>query len=605
MTVRSGVFTKYVVDFSGQSKFKVSNDPAAGDVIRDADITVTMGRGTLGTTFSIVIYDLPLDKLKLLKAATKEASDKAADKKPADDGGDDKPKKLAPIAPRVVKVQLGYFDTRVDLVMEGVVEKVSTKAGTDKTLGQDKLLTTITGQESATYACLNTDFSDSIPSAAAASYSDAANRVLQKISDNDKTNGGIADLVKIKDVQFDAKGARDSKDSDITFRKGKVMTALGELARLTKQELLIVDKNILFGSPIPKRGDLAAFSFSANLAKVEDLEIKPPEGGGGTLSCFSFTVLGDPNLRPGQPITLAELSDTFPGMKVALDKFVRAPSVSDGAYVIRDVEHQFNSTTGYICVGNATEVLKNGEVATAIDKSIKQKAAAAAQDVATAIKSEASKNPVIEVAAIKAAGKNPYKVDLFHGQPDNASQQPSIEVAVPTKNSKQVFENTPIASPFAWRKCGLVTPVYPGMTALVAHNVGLPTDGIVTGYMWSEKLDNAPPPDRHDDDWWLCLPVGLDGKSAPTDTTKAMNDLSSSAGKRVIEVKGLKITIGANKLANVGARPTEGGDDEFLIEHASGTTVQIDSSGKLTIDASKASVSIKGDVVIEGTLEIK
>jgi hypothetical protein len=63
--------------------------------------------------------------------------------------------------------------------------------------------------------------------------------------------------------------------------------------------------------------------------------------------------------------------------------------------------------------------------------------------------------------------------------------------------------------------------------------------------------------------------------------------------------------VGAAKLATVGKRPNEGPDDDFLIEHASGTSVHIDSSGVLTIDASKTSLIIKGDVVIEGSLEIK
>ena len=44
-------------------------------------------------------------------------------------------------------------------------------------------------------------------------------------------------------------------------------------------------------------------------------------------------------------------------------------------------------------------------------------------------------------------------------------------------------------------------------------------------------------------------------------------------------------------------------DDEFLIEHKSGTKFQISSDGSLSIEASK--VSIKGDVTIEGNVEIK
>ena len=68
---------------------------------------------------------------------------------------------------------------------------------------------------------------------------------------------------------------------------------------------------------------------------------------------------------------------------------------------------------------------------------------------------------------------------------------------------------------------------------------------------------------------------------------------------------GLAQDLAKHQLAAVGKRPCEGPDDDFLIEHKSGTRVHIDPNGVLTIDASKATMTIKGDVVIEGSLEIK
>jgi hypothetical protein len=304
------------------------------------------------------------------------------------------------------------------------------------------------------------------------------------------------------------------------------------------------------------------------------------------VNVFNFTALGDPTMRPGQPIIVSGIKE-----------FASPPD-----FVIRTVEHQFDSSTGYVCVGAAASGLKDGAAALEIDSAIKQSAATAAQDVAGAIKSEAAKNPVVEVTSVKAAA-DAYQADLYHSQPREDEQQPSIEVAVEPQQD-HVYRHRPIASPFAWRKCGLVTPVYAGMKALVAHNFGLATDGIVTGYIWSKQPDFAPPSNQAGD-WWLCLPIDFDATKPPSDGTKAVNDLTGHTGKRVIEVKGLRITVGAGKLANIGTRPTEGPDDEFLIEHASGTSVHIDSNGALTIDASKASLTIKGDVVIEGSLEIK
>jgi hypothetical protein len=145
-------------------------------------------------------------------------------------------------------------------------------------------------------------------------------------------------------------------------------------------------------------------------------------------------------------------------------------------------------------------------------------------------------------------------------------------------------------------------PVYAGMKALLAHNLALQDDALVTGFIWSETPAIEPPTNK-EGDWWLCLPIDFDTSKAPSDSTKATNDLIANNGKRVIEVKGLKITIGAEKLANVGTRPSEGQDDEFLIEHKSGTTLKIAADGSLSIEAK--SVSIKGDVTIDGNVDIK
>ena len=52
MSLQSGVFIKYVVDFV-DTGLKVSNDPLSGDVCLDADVSVCMLRGAAGATFEI------------------------------------------------------------------------------------------------------------------------------------------------------------------------------------------------------------------------------------------------------------------------------------------------------------------------------------------------------------------------------------------------------------------------------------------------------------------------------------------------------------------------------------------------------------------------
>src|SRR5262249_27478256 len=165
----------------------------------------------------------------------------------------------------------------------------------------------------------------------------------------------------------------------------------------------------------------------------------------------------------------------------------------------------------------------------------------------------------------------------------------------------QLFLNKPIVSPFAWNKCGLVVPVYPGMKALLSHNVGLGDDALLTGFLWSETPSIEPPQNKAGD-WWLCLPIDFNPAHAPPDdNTNAVNDLTANNGKRVVEVKGLKITVRSDKLSKVGQRPTEGADDEFVIEHRK-ALIKIAADGAIEILADaqngkgKIAIASSGDI---------
>jgi len=463
-------------------------------------------------------------------------------------------------------------------------------------------------------------------------------------SDENKTaHPGIADLVNTF-VPI-VKAALPSGTSDTKFNNNTVLTVLSEIAN-TKQataELLVADGMVFLGSPIQyDRPDVgpAQLDPSANLAtfgKVK-LKIKPktpakPKTPSGkpdpnaekeiSAVGFNFTALGDPTMRPGQEIVVSGIQTIVVNGKKDFDSSLE--------YRIRNVEHQFSATTGYVCVGAAAEAQTNGAAGRDIDSQLKATAAGAATDVASAIKSEAAKNPVVEVTSVKAAGadnkKHPYRVDLFYGQQRADEQQPSIEVAI-NAQPDHIYTDRPIGSPFAWRKCGLVTPVYPTMKALVAHNLGLATDGIVTGYIWS-TLPDLPPPTNELGDWWLCLPIDFDAKLllppdqtknadgtafdwkkfdwSNFDKTKAVNDLTASNGCRVIELKGLKITVGADRLKEIGTRPTPGDAEECTIAHASGAVVTI-KKAEIDVDTGsgpKLTLSSSGITLTDGKLNVQ
>jgi hypothetical protein len=620
MSVRSGVFPKYIIEFV-DAKFKVSNDVSTGDFLIDADIKVTMARDTEGTTFTIMLYDLPQDKARELEYA------------------------LKPKTYQTLSIKLGYFETKVQLVVNGVYHKVESKVAADSSSGQNRLVTTIMGNENALVACSDAKFTRSLSAAEASTYATAALGVLKEIGSdkNTKDHPGIEKLVNTF-VPI-VKAALPSGTSDTKFNNNMVLTVLSEIAnnKQAKAELLIADGMVFLGSPIQyDRADVgpAQLDPSANLATFGKVKLKvtpktpsdkpkspsdkPDPDAEKEISAvgFNFTALGDPTMRPGQEIVVSGIQTIVVNGKKDFDSSLE--------YRIRNVEHQFNATTGYVCVGAAAEAQTNGAAGRDIDSQLKATAAGAAMDVAKAIKSEPATNPVVEVTSVKAAAadteKHPYQVDLYYGQQRADEQQPSIEVAI-NAQPDHVYKDRPIASPFAWRKCGLVTPVYPTMKALVAHNLGLATDGIVTGYTWS-TLPDLPPPKNEPGDWWLCLPINVDLTSLPPDQTKsadgsgfdwktfkwddfdktkAVNDLTAGNGCRVIELKGLKITVGADGLKEIGNRPQPGDPEQCTIAHVSGAVVTV-KKGEIDVDTGsgpKLTLSSSGITLTDGKLNVQ
>jgi hypothetical protein len=612
MKARSGVFTKYVVEFVDvQPSFKVSNDISAGDFLIDADVTVTMARDTAGTTFTITLYNLPQDKADALDNA------------------------LTPKSYQSVKIGLGYFETGVQPVVDGIYERVESKLAADTSTGQTRLVTTITGKEKALRACSDAKYSCSLSDDDALNAATAAKSVLKSVNrpENTDAHPGIDKLI----TQTVVSDALDGL-ADTTFNNNSVLTVLSEIANKAKAELLIVDQKVFLSAsikydPVPPGVEVVTLDPSANLAQITKTKVtvKPKTADGktpsadqgdapadATIRAFTFTALGDPTMRPGQKVTVANAKGYASELR------------------INSVTHQFgtfSTPAGYVCNGEAVDV----ENATAARDALKPSAAGGAQAVASAIKSQPANNPIIEVTSVKAVAADnanyPYQVDLYYGQTPKDKQQPSIEVAIGPQDVCHLYRHRPIASPFAWRKCGLVTPVYPTMKALVAHNLGSAADGIVTGYIWS-KLPDLPPPPNEPGDWWLCLPIDFKAETAlPTDTqltakdektgkptfdwanfkwdnfdaTEAVNDLTAGNGCRVIELKGLKITVGAHALRTVGTRPTPGAAEECTIAHSSGAIITIKKS-EIDVDTGsgpKLTLSSSGITLTDGTLNIQ
>ena len=537
----------------GLLPLRVSNDVLSGDYILDADIRVDLVAGAAASSFTAVLANLPADVADTLKSKHR-------------DGG-----KAQPLQ---VTISLGYFDdpaTQARPVLNGVVNSIRTRVN-----GDGLLETELRGTELAGYWLLNT------PAQVALSGTQSLDKWVQQVADQANKKAGGQPKIAVPD------GSGLPEVTDFTLRNGSGLDALRTIAETAQAPLVIADGAILIGQNVGGRGRVV-FSAQDNIVSLdrlqEDPEDQPPSappgnGDGATAAdsaaaartSVDLTVLGDPGIRAGQA---AELVPADPRDAIS------------GPLRVERARHNFSTHRGYTCDVTVV-VAKPGERAKRLTGA--HGVVDRIRDLAETVREQRPALDVGQVASYDAGADGKHLATLRYGQsPPADAVAPSVEVAV---DPEPQLHGKPIASPFAFHKCGLVVPVLPGMRALLAHNRGLVNDAVVTGFLWAEK-PRLEPPQNAAGDWWLCLPTGLDGDGLPAG--KGVNDLTDKAGLRVIQAKGLRITVGEGTLPDVGTRPEVPGDlgAKLLIEHESGTTLTIASDGAVTLDAGGKDIILK------------
>jgi hypothetical protein len=161
-------------------------------------------------------------------------------------------------------------------------------------------------------------------------------------------------------------------------------------------------------------------------------------------------------------------------------------------------------------------------------------------------------------------------------------------------------------TPFAWGKCGLVLPRYPGTRVLLEHRNGDGGDAVDVGAFW----ESGKGPSSEPGDWWLILPVGVaadkrqtvpDGTSPPPEHTgKATNDLIDADGNRVITVGELTVKVGQDGLTTAGTRPTRATEaGSVTIEHvAGGSKIVMKSDGTVVITAKNIEMTASENITM-------
>jgi hypothetical protein len=178
--------------------------------------------------------------------------------------------------------------------------------------------------------------------------------------------------------------------------------------------------------------------------------------------------------------------------------------------------------------------------------------------------------------------------------------------------SRAPSKAVPYTSPFAWGKCGLVLPRYPGTRVLVVPRGGRDDDPVDVGAIW----ESGHGPESRPGDWWLILPIGvddqkrtsLDDQEAPEEHTGPVSqDLIDGDGNRVINVGELTIHVGRSDLKGAGDRPARGTEDAITITHSDGAaSIVIDKDGKVTITAKEVAIATtsKGITLDAGSSDI-
>lgn len=435
--------------------------------------------------------------------------------------------------------------------------------------------------------------------------------------------------------------------------------------------MLIRDGSLYFGvRQFPLTGDSKPLTLGSGLLRVETLDrvsadpdaspdSATPAAGSATTSAatqattsaatrrqFKLTLKGRPDLKPGDMASFdspAEEMATQPGFLDSLLGGAFAGSILPGMgadtithpvnLYVTSVTHALGRATGFVTTVTGVEI---ADLSRPWDTASGTGAHAPGRATGTTgTRSDGAASAVSAIRqAVREGAETPRSVDIgevrgFHPSGDGTTEPPGQTERVfrglvePDGRANQArrldirrdspapLEGVSYASPFAWGKCGLVLPRYPGMRVVLAHRNGRAEDPVEVGALWTSGHG----PTSQAGDYWLILPAAVDpaSRSQVADTAtpaeyagKATNDLIDADGNRVIEVGELTLRVGSDHLKNAGERPARPADQgSVTIEHASGqSSIVMKQDGSVTItaknitlDAGTGTITMKADSV--------
>ncbi|MBZ4422790.1 hypothetical protein [Myxococcus sp. RHSTA-1-4] len=432
--------------------------------------------------------------------------------------------------------------------------------------------------------------------------------------------------------------------------EGTGVSALLQLAARLEEEsgrygrgMLLIREGTLHigpGRPIPLEGGPApVLDFSSGLiqAEVSGTRSTDPQGAppGGlrapppTRATYQLLLKGRPDLKPGDVVQVslpaedaaepAGLGALGAVVDVARAAGVGAPAAAPPVSIyVTGVQHRLSRTAGFTTTVAGVDRIAPGrewDTPTPVRSPVPHGGDPRASPDGRVM---SALREVVRGGAREPLGVGEVRASHVEGRAEPPAQTVSVWKGLAPgdglprqarrlpvdREERPLLAGVPYLTPFAWGRCGLVLPRYPGTRVVLGHHLGREDDPVDLGAVW----ESGHAPDSRPGDWWLILPADVPpsrrqtlpaGQQPAEPSGLATNDLIDADGNRVIEVGRLTVRIGETLLKGPGTRPESAGDS-VTIQHAEGSRIVIKQNGDIVIHSEGAlSLAAKTTLTLE------
>ena len=460
---------------------------------------------------------------------------------------------------------------------------------------------------------------------------------LQAVLETVKMNTGIRgitpyELTEVSSLQADAINFEQGNTYKQEFQQ--LANALEQATNKRGRGMLLIRDGILHVGvrSFPLEGDPKELTYASGLIEIESsgsMESDPnsdPADAPPRKPEFRLTLKGRPDIKPGDVVkvdlppedvlqTTPDFGDAILGIAGSLLPAIGGGLENPVNLYVNSVQHRLGRTSGFSTVVTTVQIKDlnqawdehspsgshpSAPVSSASSADSGTQAAQAVRQLAEGSASARRFADIGEVRSVQTSGRGSeteppgQTLTTWRGlvAPDGRRNQAN-RLAL-QREQPSILPGIPYATPFAWGKCGLVVPRYPGTRVVVLHRNGQANDPLDVGALW----ESGHGPDSQAGDWWLILPVDIPESQRATiaedatpeeHTGKVSQDLIDAEGNRIIEVGELTIRVGKDSLKDAGERPGRPDDEgSITIEHTKeGSKIVMKPDGSVEITAKK------------------